>query len=96
MNELHLFNLLRLVRPSIRQAFAFDAFKRNFCACHIIDSELGAGIATEVEFRQIPIKVLLVHMLVGSDKAALEDREEVFEGVRMHVPACPLVLGMIH
>ena len=53
----------------------------NASALHVIDAELGAGVHAEIEFGQIPVKVILVDVLEHSDESALEDREEAFEGV---------------
>jgi hypothetical protein len=79
----------------IGQSLANDASKRDFRALHIIDAELGAGVHAEVELREIPIQMLLIHVLIYANKTALEDRKEPFQGIGMYIAARPLALGMI-
>jgi hypothetical protein len=80
----------------ISQSLADDTPERDFRALHIVNAELGAGVHAKIKFRQIPIQVLLVHVLVDADQAAFEDRKETFKGVGVNVAAHKFVLGVIH
>ena len=79
----------------ISQSFAFESLQSYFGSLSVIDAELGAGVHAEVEFREIPIQVLFVHVLVDAHQTALEDREKPFKGIGMHVAASSLVFGVI-
>lgn len=79
----------------IGQSLASEARYRDSGSLRVIDTELGAGVHAKIELGQVPIKVLLVHMLVDTNKAALEDREEPLKGIGVNVAASPFVLGVI-
>jgi hypothetical protein len=89
-------NLRPLMSCFIRESLASEAFNRDAGPLRIVNAELRAGVHAEVEFRQIAIKVLLVHVLVHADQTALEDRKEAFKGIGMHIATCPFVLGMVN
>jgi hypothetical protein len=79
----------------ISESLTREAYHRNASALHIVDAELGTGIHAEVEFSQVAVQVLLVHVLINADQSALEDREETFKGVGMYVAARPFAFGMV-
>src|SRR5271165_58334 len=87
---------LRAMRLPVRQSLARESFQRDCCALRVIDAEFGAGIHAEVEFRQITVKVFVIHVLINTDQSALEDREESLKGIGVNVAACPLVLGVVN
>ena len=76
------------MRPPIGKALADDALEQLVGALAIGDR---AGVVTEVEFAGVAAKVRFADMVIHADDAALEDREEVFDGVR--VP--PALLGIL-
>src|SRR5262245_33091044 len=76
------FDLTLLVRPSIGEALADNAFGRDLGAHEIVVTERSARVVAEVVFRQIAVKVLLAAMLVDALHAALEDREITLDRVR--------------
>ena len=65
------FDLVLLVRPSIGEALAFGARRREFCAHQIGVTKGRAGVVAEVKFREIAMQVLLFAMLVHTLHAAL-------------------------
>ena len=56
----------------IHEPLATCARNRHAGALHIIDAEFCAGVLPEVELGQIPIKMLLVHVLVDTNHATFE------------------------
>ena len=80
----------------IGQPLALRAFDRNGFALDVIDAELGARVLPKIELGQVAVKVLGVDMLVNADDATLEDREETFERVSVHVATPPLKFGMVN
>ena len=54
---------------------------------NIVHAQGYTAIVAEIELGEIPVKVLLGAVLVGSAHTALEDREPVLDGVGMHVAA---------
>jgi len=83
------------VRRRIGQALATETCKRDVRALYIVDAELGAVILAEIKLGQVSIKVLGIDVLVNADDAALEDREEPFKSIGVHVAARPFELGMV-
>jgi hypothetical protein len=79
----------------IGQSLALEALQGNFGPLYVIDAEFCASVHAEIEFGQVPMKVLLVHVLVDSNQAALENRKVTFKGVGMNVAARPLKLRVI-
>ena len=49
----------------------------------VVHAELGAVAVAEIELRQIAVQMLFAAMLIDALHAALEDREEAFDRVRM-------------
>jgi hypothetical protein len=84
-----------LMSRLIGQPFALEALQRNVGALRIIDAKFRASIHTEIKLSQISVQVLLIHVLIHADEAALEDREEPFQGVGVHIAARPFELGVI-
>src|SRR5712692_1985377 len=72
--------VLLLSNPPIGESFAFDTFQRSNGAFRI------RGLAmreAEVKLGAILLKMLLAHMVVRPDKAALEQPEERLHRIRM-------------
>lgn len=61
----------------------------------IVDTEFLAVVLPEIELGQIAVDMTLFDALIDADQPALEDREEAFKGVGVHVVARPLEFGMI-
>jgi hypothetical protein len=56
----------------IGEPFADHSLDRSLGALLIVDAELlDAMVMPEIEFRQIPVEVLDIDTLAGTDKAAL-------------------------
>lgn len=91
----HLKILFLVTSCFIGQSLALHALKRDCSALRVIDPEFGAGIHAEIKLRQVAIQVLVVHVLVDANEAALEDRKEAFERVGVHVAAHPFELGVV-
>jgi hypothetical protein len=85
----------RLVSLPVCESLAFESFHSDCSALRVIDAEFCSSIHAEIEFREIPVKVLLVHVLIDANESALEDRKEAFQSVGMHIAARPFVLGVI-
>src|ERR1700730_4628668 len=84
------------VRPSIGQALAANSLQRIVGALGILNAEFRAVVITEVKLREIAMQMLRPAMMINASQAALENREEVFERVSVHVAARPLKLGMVN
>ena len=80
----------------VGQPLALCARQRNIGALHVIDAKLFAGVLAEIELRKVAVKMLGIDVLINADDAALKDRKEAFQRVRVHVAARPLVLGMVN
>lgn len=72
------------VRPPIGQALAEDALEGLFGALPI---GRRAVIVAEVELGGVARKVRLADMVINADDAALEDRKEVLDRVRVLLAA---------
>ena len=70
------------VRPSIHQALALGALNDPRRARRVIDAKSSAVRISEIELRQIAVKMLFAAMLIHPLHPALEDRIEAFDGVR--------------
>jgi hypothetical protein len=86
------FSMSRLISEALASSFRY----RDTGALHVIDAELGAGVHAEIKLRQVAVKVLLVDVLEHADESALEDAEEAFKSVGMHIAPRLLVLGMVN
>jgi hypothetical protein len=87
----HFLHLLRLATSRfVGQSPSFESLKRDLGALGIVNAEFRASVLPKIKFGEISVKVLFVHMLIDADQAALKDREETFQRVRMDVAACPL------
>src|SRR2546430_362658 len=75
------FDLVLLVRPSISEALADDAFRREFGALEVGITERGARVVTEVELGKVTVQVLFLAMLIDGAHSALEDRKVAFDRV---------------
>ena len=85
-----------LIRCLILEPLATGASDRHASALRIVDAKLGASVHAEVEFRQLAVKVLLVHVLIYTNQPALENAEESFKGVGVHIAARPFELRMVN
>jgi hypothetical protein len=50
-------------------------------------TKLRASVAAEIEFAQVAVKVLVIHVLIHTDQSALEIREESLNGIGVNVAA---------
>lgn len=75
------------VSRSIGQPLALDALEDLVGALLVVDPKGDAVVVTEVEFRQIPMQVLFLAVLINAARPSLENREEAFGAVHMHVAA---------
>ena len=66
------------------------------CSAIAVRRLFGAVIHAEIEFRQIPLKVLAIDVLVHADDAALEHAKEAFQRIGMHIAARPLKLRVVN
>ena len=57
----------------IRQTLPGKALEGDIRAGFVINTQLGAGVLSEVKFREVTVKVLFANVLVNTDKATLED-----------------------
>jgi hypothetical protein len=88
-------NRFPLINCLIGEPLARESLDRNPGALRVADAELLASVHAEIKFREVPIQVFLVHVLVGSHQAALEDGEKSLKRVGMHIAARPFELGMV-
>ncbi len=79
----------------ISQSLAFETLQRDFSALGIVDTHFFAGVHPEIEFGQVSVKMLLVHVLINPDKSALEDAEIALKRVGVNIAAHPFALGVI-
>src|ERR1039458_8587935 len=82
---------LRFVRTPVRESLTADSLQRNVSALRIIDAEYGAVVHAEIELCEVTMQMFLAHMLIGSYQTTLEDREETFKRVGVHVATRPLI-----
>jgi hypothetical protein len=80
----------------VSEPLALGTFNRDGFALHVIDAKLGAGVHAEIKFRQIPVKMLTIDVLVNADQAALEHAEKAFKRIGMHVAASPLEFMVVN
>ena len=73
-----------------------DLLDKRHGALLIVHAKRLAMVVAEVELVYIALQVLLAYALVNARKAALEDREVAFHGVRSHVAANVLIATMCH
>jgi len=84
---------LRAVNRFVGEPLAADAFERDVCAFYIVEASRRAMVVSEIELTDIPLKMLLPDMMVSTNQATLEKREETFDGVGMHVAANVFILA---
>jgi hypothetical protein len=80
----------------IHESLAAGAPHSQGSAGGIANPEFRASVAAEIEFAQVAVEVLVVHVLVHTDQTAFEDRKEVLQRVGVDIAARPFVLGMVH
>src|SRR3546814_17525868 len=79
MKRLAFWRIVRtLVSPPIGKALTFDAAKGFVGTLCVSDL---AGVVTEIKLGTVAGQMGFAHVVIGSDHAALEDREEVFDRV---------------
>ena len=66
------------VSPPVREAPASGVLHGKRRTVSIVITKRNAVIVAEIVFRQIPMQVLFLAMLVHAPHAALEDREIAF------------------
>lgn len=69
----------------ICEPFAHHATKENLGPLEVLDTVRLAVVVSEVELRDIAVKVIVGAVLIDALHSALEDREEPFNRVRMNV-----------
>ena len=70
-----------VMRPSICEAFADNAFDRIFGALYVVNSTTNAIVIPKVEFSQVAVQVLFAAMLIDALHSALENRVVAFDRV---------------
>ena len=60
------------ISGSVGQPLALGRLHGDGLALNVVVPKLGAGVLPEIEFGQIPVEVLLIHVLVDADKATLQ------------------------
>lgn len=60
------------INRSVSQTLTLETLKRDVSARHIVIARLNPIVLAKIEFGQIPIKVLLIHVLIGSDQSPEE------------------------
>jgi hypothetical protein len=80
----------------VGEPLALAAHDRARGALLVSDAKRLASVVPEVEFGKVVVQVLLVAMLVDAAHAALEHREEAFDGVGGHVAPRIFLLGVVH
>jgi len=71
------------VRLPVGEPLALCALDCAFCASFIVHAKARAVILAKIEFGQVARQMLFPNVLIGADKAALEDAEIAFRRVRM-------------
>ena len=79
--------VLGLVSPPIGEALPADTLQGNIGSGGVVKAQFHAVIGAEIEFGQIALQVLFPAMLIGPDHAALKDREEAFQRIRVNLAA---------
>ena len=65
----------------IGESLAIRSLQCQRCALLIVNTQRDAVVVAELELGHVAVEVLLAAMLVIALHAALEDREEAFDGV---------------
>ena len=71
------------MRLPVGESLAFCALDSPFRTGFIVHAKAGAIVLAKIKFREIARHVLFANMLIRADKAALEDAEIAFCGVRV-------------
>jgi hypothetical protein len=77
------------INCSVSQSLADCAANRSISPILVIDAQGDPVTVTEVEFREVTVKVLLADVEVTAVNAALQDREEALNGVGVRLGAIP-------
>ena len=75
------------MRLTVRETLASRVLDGKGRTFPIVDAERDAVIEPEIEFRQIPVKVLLGAVLIDAAHTPLEDAEIAFGRVGVDVAA---------
>jgi len=78
----------------VGEALALGSRDAASSALFVVDAELSPVVPAEIELREVTVEVLGVHLLVDADHAALEDREEAFDGVGVDIAPDVFLLGV--
>lgn len=93
--------LLRLgldacVRPSIGKALSNDPLEELRGADFVVHAKARTVGIAEIEFRRVAMKMLIGDMVVDANDAALQDREVIFDCVRVpEMGADVFICGMV-
>jgi hypothetical protein len=82
-------------RFAIGEPLADDTTDQPVGAFLIADPKTNAGVVAEIELCEVAVQMRLAAMLVDANQAALENREEAFKRVGMHVAARPFAFRVI-
>ena len=72
---------------AVSQSLADDAPQRASRALRIVNSKLHAVRISEIELCKIAVQMLFKTKLINAFHTALENAEEILDGVRLHVAA---------
>ena len=64
-----------------------------FGALHIVDTQADSVVVPEIELRDIPFQVRRADVLIGAVDSALQNREVIFDGVRVPEVSADIFLG---
>src|SRR5215831_17666338 len=82
---------------SVSKPLAGSATQRAIGAFFIVDPERHSVVMPKIELGQIPMQMMLGHVVVDADDAALEHAEIAFRGVGVPEVGANVLLGrMIH
>jgi hypothetical protein len=87
--------LLILVRPSIREALAFDAFQSKCRTLYVANADARTIGIAERKFVQITLQMLFAAVNVGSAHPAFEHAEKVFDVVGVDLLVCSFPPGNV-
>src|SRR5579884_2239950 len=80
----------------IGEATSYDTREKAVCAILVIATQCDPVAVSELELRQIAVKVLLGAMLINALHAALEDAEIAFNGVGVDASTDVLASLVVH
>jgi len=87
-------SLTSLISRLIGQALADDTTQERVCTSHIGVSPAHSFIVSEIELGKISVKVVLLHVMIGSIDAAFEDSKIALYSVGVNIPAHIFLFAM--